>query len=204
MIDFSEFGPFEWAMLLVALSMFALFLHIYNRVPRIKDGPRSLRVSFAVLSTWALLYGGSKGPAGRVTVDDPYITNAGSYLTNDVVHVAIAKRTPLLPDSTEILVYARELTATNASDWVRLSPFLTFADHPHDYQLANATNFNVLVAANFTPSPTVHTNGVWSITGFVIPGSGGKMTFKQTRITVIGAYATVPPTPVIIEEENEQ
>ena len=185
MIDFSEIGLFEWAMLLVALFMFAIFLHIYNRTPRIKDGPRSLRVMFSLLSTWAVLYGGSKGPIGRVSVDDPYITDAGSYLTNDVVHVAIAKRTPLLPDSTEILVYARELASTNAADWTRLSPHLTFADHPHDYALANATNHNVLVAANFSPSPTVHTNGVWSITGFIIPNSGGKMGFKGTTTILI-------------------
>jgi len=203
MMDFSEFGVFEWSMLFVDAVLFALFLHIFNKVPRIRDQGRGVRVSFALLASWAVLYGGSKGPQGRVTVDDPYIRDAGSYLTNDVVHVAIAKKTDLLPDSTEILVYARELAATNASDWVRLSPHLTFADHPHDYTLVNATNHNVLVAANFTPSPTVHTNGVWSITGFIIPGSGGKITFKQTKLKVIGAYATNPPIP-IFEEEEEQ
>ena len=118
---------------------------------------------------------------GSVTVSDPYIQNDGSYLTNDVAHVAIAKRTPLLPNDTEILVYARQVDLTNATDWVRLSPHLTFADHPYDYSLPNATNFDVMVAADFTPAPTVHTNGVWQMKGFTIPGTG-KSAFPNTRI----------------------
>lgn len=185
MLDYAEIGAFEWGMLIVALVAFCLFLHIYNKTPRIHETPRSFRAMLAAFSTWAVLYGGSKPQQGRVTVDDPYIRDAGSYLTNDVAHVSIVKKTALLPDTTEILVYARELEQTNATDWVRLSPHLTFADHPYDYPLPNATNYNVLVAAQFTPAPTVHTNGVWSITGFIIPGSGGKMGFKQTRTILI-------------------
>lgn len=118
---------------------------------------------------------------GSVTVSDPYVLNAGSYLTNDVVHIAIAKRTPLLPDTTEILVYARQVDQTNATDWVRLEPHLTFADHPYDYALSNATNYDVMVAANFTPEPTVHTNGVWQAKGFMIPGTG-KAAFPNTKV----------------------
>lgn len=117
---------------------------------------------------------------GRVTVTDPYIQNDGSYLTNDVAHVAITKRTPILPDDTEILVYARQVDLTNATDWVRLEPHLTFVDHPYDYSLQNATNYDVMVAASYTPAPTVHTNGVWKMKGFTIPGTG-KAAFPNTR-----------------------
>ena len=117
---------------------------------------------------------------GSVTVSDPYIQDDGSYLTNDVAHVAIAKRTPLLPNDTEILVYARQVDLTEPTDWVRLSPHLTFADHPYDYALPNATNYDVMVAASFTPAPTVHTNGVWQMKGFIIPGTG-KSAFPNTR-----------------------
>ncbi len=140
------------------------------------------RLALVAAVAAATIYGGGK--AGSVYVDDPYIEDAGSYLTNDFVHVAIAKRTPLLPDDAEILVYARELASTNAADWVRLTPHLTYADHPHNYALQNATNHNVLVAASYIPAPTVHTNGVWSINGFVIPGSAGKMAFAGTRVRI--------------------
>lgn len=118
---------------------------------------------------------------GTVTVDDPYIRNDGSYLTNDVAHVAIAKRSQILPDSTEILVYARPLDSTNVTDWVRLEPYLTFADHPFDYTLANATNYNVMVAARFVPEPIIHTNGVWQTRGFIIPGTN-KAAFPGTKV----------------------
>ena len=141
---------------------------------------RRLRGAALIVSALALacmLY----ARKGRVTISDPYIQNDGSYLTNDVAHVAIAKRTPLLPDDTEILVYARQIDLTNATDWVRLSPHLTFADHPYDYSLPNATNYDVMVAANFTPAPTVHTNGGWQMKGFIIPGTG-KSAFPNTRI----------------------
>lgn len=137
------------------------------------------RIAFAAALVAAVIYGGGKG---RIVVDDPFIQDAGSYLTNDVAHVAIAKRTPILPDDTEILVYCRDADSTNAMDWVRLEPHLAFADHPFDYRLPGpATNYSVMVAANYIPAPTVHTNGVWSIAGFVIPASGGKMAFKSAR-----------------------
>ena len=145
---------------------------------------RRLRGSVFAMCAVALaciLYGGRKG---TVTVSDPYIVNSGSYLTNDVAHISIAKRTPILPDDTEILVYARQVDLTNATDWVRLEPHLTFADHPHDYALANATNHDVMVAANYVPAPTVHTNGVWQTRGFIIPGTG-KAAFPNTKVKEI-------------------
>lgn len=183
---FSTFGFLDWAACVSAVVLFGLFLHIFSRVPRLKDSPRSCRAALAALSVWAVAYGGSKG--GRVTVDDPYIRDDGSWLSpsNNVAHVAIAKKSPLLPDDTAILVYAREVAQSNVTDWVRITPHLTFADHPHDYLLPGlATNYNVMVAADFTPAPTVHTNGVWSINGFIIPNSGGKMGFKQTTTILI-------------------
>ena len=117
---------------------------------------------------------------GTITVDDPYIRNDDSYLTNDLVHVSLAKRTPLLPDDTEILVYARQVDSTDVADWVRLEPHLNLADHPYDYALNNATNHDVVIAANYSPAPTVHTNGVWQMKGFYIPGTG-KAAFPNTR-----------------------
>ena len=140
------------------------------------------RIVFLIAAVLATLYGGSKGIYGRVTVDDPYIVDAGSYLTNDVAHVAIAARYPYVSPDTEILVYYRQCASTNAADWVRLEPHLTLAQHPYDYPLQNATNWSVLVAANFVPAPTIHTNGVWQMKGFIIPGtSPEKFAFPNTK-----------------------
>ena len=125
-------------------------------------------------------YGGSKHVSGKVSVVDDYLADGGSYITNSTVHVALEKRSYLLPDSTEILVYARELSSTNSADWFRLAPYLTLGEHPHDYTLENATNYNVVVAANYASPPSVHTNGVLLIKGFLIPGTS-KMAFPNSR-----------------------
>lgn len=189
MIDYlAQFGLLDWLAVVAAAVLFAQCLHIFNRTPRLREAPGGVRCALAALTVWAVAYGGSKGPSGRVTVDDPYIRDDGSWLSpsNNVAHVAIAKKSLLLPDNTAILVYARELALSNATDWVRITPHLTYADHPHDYQLPGiATNYNLFVAADFTPAPTVHTNGVWAINGFIIPGSGGKMSFKSTLTILI-------------------
>jgi len=165
----------------VALILIASVVILAGMGAEVRRNKRKLRrhvLTIGAFTLVAIVYGGRKG---RITVDDPYIRDAGSYLTNDVAHVSIAKRTPILPDETEILVYARHVDLTNATDWVRLEPHLTFADHPYDYALPNATNYDVLVAARYAPAPTVHTNGVWQMKGFTIPGTG-KHAFPNTRI----------------------
>ena len=165
------------AVALILIASVAILAGMGKAAMRAKRRLRGAVGIFSALALACMLF----ARKGTVTVSDPYIVNDGSYLTNDVAHVAIAKRTPLLPNDTEILVYARQVDATNATDWVRLSPHLTFADHPYDYSLPNATNYDVMVAADFTPAPTVHTNGVWQIKGFTIPGTG-KSAFLNTKV----------------------
>lgn len=143
---------------------------------------------FGVLATVAVFYGGSKG---TVRVEDPYIIDDGSYLTNDFVHVAIKKRVAILPDTTEILVYYRHEDSTNAADWVEFVPRLTFADFPHDFPLPGATNYNVIVGASYAPEPSVHTNGVWIVKGFMIPDAGGRAAFVNTRVHIFGTNDVV-------------
>lgn len=164
-------------LVLACIGLIALLCRTSRAVRR--NLPQGTTVGIVTAAIIGVIYGGSKG---RVTVDDPYITDNGSYVTNDFIHVAIAKRTAILPDTTEILVYYRPVDSTNAEDWVEFTPRLTFADFPHNFLLANATNYNALVGASYTPEPTVHTNGVWQIKGFLIPGAGGKSSFVNTRI----------------------
>ena len=165
------------AVALLIISSVVILAGMGKAAERAKRRLRGAALAMLALAVACTLF----ARKGTVTVSDPYIQNNGSYLTNDVAHVAIAKRTPILPDDTEILVYARQVDLTEPTDWVRLSPHLTFADHPYDYALPNATNYDVMVAASFTPAPTVHTNGVWQMKGFIIPGTG-KSAFPNTRI----------------------
>ena len=162
---------------LILIASVVILAGMGQAAMRAKRRLRGAALIVSALAMACMLY----ARKGRVTISDPYIQNDGSYLTNDVAHVALAKRTQLLPDSTEILVYARQVDSTNATDWVRLEPHLTFAQHPYDYSLQNATNYDVIVAANFTPEPTIHTNGVWQAKGFMIPCTN-KAAFPNSKI----------------------
>ena len=172
------------AILVLAFACIVIAANLRRAARVAKRRLRGASVALAVLAAACTVL----ARKGTVVVSDPYIQNAGSYLTNDIAHVSIAKRTQMLPDDTEILVYARQVDLTNATDWVRLEPHLTLAQHllvegvySWEYSLPNATNHDVMVAANFTPAPTVHTNGVWQMKGFTIPGTG-KSAFPNARI----------------------
>lgn len=122
-----------------------------------------------------LVVGGTKH--GSVTTGgDLYINVSGSYVTNDFVHVEVQKRYEWLPDTTAILIYSRELSQTNAEDWVRVTRIeegdWRIIDFPLDIAFPNATNYNFLVASNYVPEPTVHTNGVWTARGFIVDTNG--------------------------------
>lgn len=172
----------------LALGVFAVgFGYVFRTLRRefrqLDKATRAVAVAAVVLAT---MYGGSK--TGRVEVNDPYITDAGSYVTNDYIHVSVAKRYDYLPDTMSILVFIREVAQTNAEDWVEVLPRHAFADVPFDIMLENATNYNALVAADYVPEPTVHTNGVWQIKGFIVPGttnaaSTGALAFPNTKTT---------------------
>lgn len=176
-------GLFGLLVIGVGVFLFGLWhaLRMWRRTFR-AGGAKALSAVAVALAT---MYGGSK-IISTVTVDDPYIVNAGSYITNDVIHVSIAKKYDFLPDTMEILVFVRDVASTNVEDWTELLPRHTFADSPFEIWLANATNFNALVAADYVPEPTVHTNGVWQIKGFIVPGTTnatatGIMAFPNTK-----------------------
>lgn len=169
-----------WALLAICVGVVVVNC---LRSWRIWRSQRKSRV-MTLVALVAIIVGGTK--VGRVTVNDPYITDAGSYVTNDVVHVGVAARFPFIPSDMEVLIWSRTLQQTNAEDWVQLvraeeGPFRLY-EFPLDIPFPNATNYNFMVAANYVPTPTVHTNGVWSIKGFLIPGEPSKSAFPNTRI----------------------
>ena len=153
----------------------------------------------AVLAFAAIIVGGTK--TGSVKVDDPYIVDAGSFVTNDYVHVAVAARFDFIGGDTEILIWSRELSQTNVEDWVQLvrieeGPY-RLREFPLDIPLPFATNYNFLVASNYVPEPTVHTNGVWSIKGFVIPAGDGSLSPPSP------ATFAFPNSKSILKEDNQ-
>ena len=127
------------------------------------------RAAFCGACVVACLFGGAKHKIGGITypktdTDVAYLTDAGSYVTNDAVHVAFTR--VIVPDSATFYLDYCALDATNsagvATNWVNAKT-ATFADLsvPFDFAFANATNFNWVAYTDWTPGPAVQTNGVW-------------------------------------------
>ena len=113
--------------------------------------------------------GSTKSIVGRVKypytdVEMRYLTDAGSYVTNDYVHVAFTK-SAIVPDSAEFFGYARPVGSTNDLDWTCMLE-TTFADFhsPSNVPYANAISNDFQFFTTFTPGPAVHTNGVAVVT----------------------------------------
>ena len=116
----------------------------------------------------ACLFGGAKH-TGSITypktdTDVAYLTDSGSYVTNDAVHVAFTRI--IVPDTATFYLDYCALDGTNsagvATNWVNAKT-ATFADLtvPFDFAFAAATNYNWLAYTDWTPGPAVQTNGVW-------------------------------------------
>lgn len=125
-----------------------------------------LQAAFLAPFVLCLIHVGStKGFFGRVTypytdVETRYLIDAGSYVTNDYVHVAFTK-SAVVPDSADFLGYARPVGSTNDLDWVCMLD-TTFAEFhsPSNVPFANAISNDFQFFTTFTPGPVVHTNGV--------------------------------------------
>ena len=132
------------------------------------------RGAFAALAVLAVACAVLAQKSGTISFDR-LIADAGSYLTNDVVHVAATNAAAYASfdfSASPLLVYARPVGSTNSADWAELEPRRTFGEQPADWHLPNATNYNVLVAVDYVPPSPVHTNGVYELRGFVVPSAG--------------------------------
>ena len=109
--------------------------------------------------------GATKQRTGYVTypftdVEMRYLFDAGSYVTNDYVHVAFSK-SPVVPDSADFLGFYRSTESTNDLDWVQFLDTTFAAFHsPSNIPFANAVSNDFQFFTTYTPGPVVHTNGV--------------------------------------------
>lgn len=145
----------------LAVVAMCMLLRDVSRVVRRSIGPRDLiiLVVLAGFMTWAAQ------KVGRVTFPrtDPtvaYLTDRGSFTTNDYVHVDFSRL--IVPDSATWYLDRRELSSDDDEDWSTFETG-TFAnlEVPHDFACENATNFNWMMYTDWTPGPSVVTNGVW-------------------------------------------
>ena len=121
---------------------------------------------FAAVATW---FAGAKHIVGHITypytdIATRYLTDSGSYVTNDYVHVSFT-RNPIVPASAWFFLDACPLSVTNLAEIAANTSSIysnTFAaiSVPFDVPYEAATNYNWFAYTDWSPSPTVHTNGV--------------------------------------------
>jgi len=156
---------------------------------------------FLVASAGACLYGGAKHIVGHVTYPytDPevrYLVDAGSYVTNDYVHVAFTKSL-LVPNSADFLGYVRPAGSTNDAEWAQMleTTFAAFSS-PSNVPYIGAISNDFQFFTTWTPGPQAHTNGVAMIVWqqpFV--GSTNRIATIRTGIYLNGTR--LAPNPLI-------
>ena len=133
---------------------------------------RGVSAALAAFAVVATICAQKPGPTPVITVDS-FLADAGSYATNDVLHVAVTNAPAYATvdfSSCPVLVYARPRGPSDAPEWEELLPRRTFSELPADYAIEDATNYNYLVYLDYVPPSPVHTNGVFELRGFVVPG----------------------------------
>ena len=174
----------------IALTLFLACLVALLAVGMARQGARCWRsfagrrgafAAVAILCAVCMIHAQKRG---TISFDGDFIRDAGSYATNDVLHVAAtnAPQAAMIDlTSAPLLVYRRPCDSTNAADWVELMPRRTFGELPADWTSVNATNYNYLVYLDYVPPSPVHTNGVWQLRGFEVPGMANAYAFPNTR-----------------------
>ena len=128
---------------------------------------KSTAIALAVLGIALAIFGGSK--RGTVTYPQTaefrYLTDNGSYVTNDWVYVSF--NAIIVPSSAPLVILYRELSETNIDAWIEyeIDPPWTVGSSPFEIPMAGATNYNWQIFTEWTPGPAVETNGVWHAFG---------------------------------------
>ena len=168
--------------------------HICRDVWRSFAGRRGAFAALAAFAVVATINAQKPGPTPVITVDS-FLADAGSYATNDVLHVAVTNAPAYAGidfSSCPVLVYARPRGLSDAPEWEELLPRRTFSELPADYAIEDATNYNYLVYLDYVPPSPVHTNGVFELRGFMVPGDEpGNL--EQLAAGFINSRAILPP-----------
>lgn len=131
---------------------------------------------------------------------DEGLTDAGSWTTNDLVHIAWHYGS--IPSASTVYIdYRRNDMVGNP--WENLAE-TTAASLEWDGHLADATNYDFWVYSTYIPPVPVHTNGVWVGNAYRTK-TGKGFVVTNSRITDKGkVIATPEQVKRAQEEDNEQ
>lgn len=165
----------------ICLTILIAMIFIVAAVGSVQSAWRGIycqRGTFAALAALAVVATiCAQKPSGPSITVDALIRDAGCYATNDVFHAAVSNAPAYAAidfSACAVLVYARE--RGSSASWVELLPRRLFGALPADYAIQGATNYDYMVYLDYIPPSPVHTNGVFELHGFLIPGNGDEGT----------------------------
>lgn len=170
-----------------------------------KSKVQGLLAAAAIVS--CVMYGGSKGvytrsvSFPRTDIEQAYLTDTGSYVTNDLVHVSFS--TFLVPQDAWIVLDYWPDGSTNETDIVTAYT-ATLAEFPQplDFPFENAISNRWYCYTTWTPGPAVQTNGVWQTIWMTDRIDNRFLIPIRTRIEVDGE-SVAPPTPATEQEQED-
>ena len=168
-----------------------------------KSKVRGMLAAAAIVG--AVMYGGSKGTRNvnfpRTDTEQAYLVDAGSYVTNDMVHVAFTSM--LVPQDAPIFLDYWPDGSTNEADMVTAYA-ATLAEFPRplDLYFENAISNRWYCYTTWTPGPAVQTNGVWQTIWMTDRREGRDLIPIRTWIELDGERIA-PPAAVQEEEDND-
>jgi len=132
-----------------------------------KNFDKLIRIALLAPFVAAMVIHGSTKPApvvGTITylrteADVQYIYDAGSFVSNDLVHVAFTFA--VAPGTADFQLWAWPRSSTNEEEMVLVySNTLAGVAQPYEFEYAGAISNRWFGFTTWTPGPSVHTNGV--------------------------------------------
>lgn len=184
-----------WIMLACLLSLAVVALMSVS--PKIGRNLRRLLThrGVAALAVALTLFGGAKHVSVLFPRTDPataYLIDNGSYVDSDTDTVHIDFRRIIVPDSAR--VYVDRIPNGDESGIWTTAYESTIADLvlPLEIHIANATNYRWMVYTDWTPGPTVQTNGVWHANWALDRRARRYIIPLRTAVRVDGATIATP------------
>lgn len=207
----SVVDAFQASVMIAGVSVLALFALGYSAYA-LRDSAARLKkwigtsAAAALVVVFAVYYGGGKGTRQvsfpRTDMSVAYLVDAGSYVTNGLVHVAFTSY--LIPQDAPIILSYWPDGSTNEEDMVTVYE-ATLANFPNplDLPFENAISNRWYCYTTWTPGPAVHTNGVWQSTWMTDRRENCFLIPVRTTIEVDGE-TIAPPSPNPRKKEDEE
>lgn len=173
---------------------------------------RALRVSVAALrpaevAVFAVLAGVCCWAAQKRLVSFPrtdpeqaYLVDRGSYVDDETSTVHIDFERIIAPDAAVLYVDRRQ--RREGAEWENyLTTTLGEFRPPVDIEVPNATNYNWIVYTDWTPGPSVVTNGVWQAMWGRDQRSGRHAIPIRTAVRVDGRTIATPKSKEDAKDE---